>query len=626
MQAEVRLTEPHPPADSFFNMVATISGAFVQATAADVDEVINSALAAIGRFYQADRCYLFKFSADLTTASNSHEWCAPGVSPQLEQLQQLPSAAFGEWYRQWTAGFPSILHDINSLPHDSAEYQLLAPQGIQSLLMLPLKSRDRLLGMFGLDIVRNLQQWSAEQIAGLQLIAGNICSALIRQQIEHQAESLAFYDPVTGLANRQLMLDRILQAQLQSSRSQHYAALLFIDIDDFKTLNDSLGYNTGDRVLKLVGQSLQAVLPSGDTVGRLNADEFLILTEMLSTQRAAAVQEVTDLAAALQAAVAQNAALTQLRPKNTLSIGATLFLGDQLDTDVLITQADMAMHQVKAVGNGLAFFDAEMQLQASRRLLLAHELREAISNDQFELYFQPQLVHPGVVTGAEALLRWRHPTRGILGPYEFIDFAEESGLILPIGELVLRKACQQLALWQRQAGTSRLELSVNISARQFQQPDFTALVIEILQQSGVDAKSLKLELTESMLVDNFEQVVAKMQQLRALGIRFALDDFGTGYSSLVYLKRLPLYQLKIDRGFVDELVQDDNQQAIVRTIIMLGQTLGLEVLAEGVETEAQLKSLLQLGCYHYQGYYFARPLPHSEFEHFLRQHHADLGY
>ncbi len=620
------MTEPHPSADSFFNMVATISGAFVQATAADVDEVINSALAAIGRFYQADRCYLFKFSADLTTASNSHEWCAPGVSPQLEQLQQLPSAAFGDWYRQWTAGLPSILCDINSLPHDSAEYQLLAPQGIQSLLMLPLKSRDRLLGMFGLDIVRGLQQWSAEQIAGLQLIAGNICSALIRQQIEQQAESLAFYDPVTGLANRQLMLDRILQAQLQSSRSQHYEALLFIDIDDFKTLNDSLGYNTGDRVLKLVGQSLQAVLPSGDTVGRLNADEFLILTEMLSPQRAAAVQEVTDLAAALQAAVAQNVALTQLRPKNTLSIGATLFLGDQLDTDVLITQADMAMHQVKAVGNGLAFFDAEMQLQASRRLLLAHELREAIVNDQFELYFQPQLVHPGVVTGAEALLRWRHPTRGILGPYEFIDFAEESGLILPIGELVLRKACQQLALWQRQAGTSRLELSVNISARQFQQPDFTALVIEILQQSGVDATSLKLELTESMLVDNFEQVVAKMQQLRALGIRFALDDFGTGYSSLVYLKRLPLYQLKIDRGFVDELVQDDNQQAIVRTIIMLGQTLGLEVLAEGVETEAQLKSLLQLGCYHYQGYYFARPLPHSEFEHFLRQHHAGLGY
>lgn len=610
---------------SFLQMVATISGAFAQAAAAEIDTVIDQALAAIGHFYQADRCYLFKFADDLATASNTHEWCAAGVTSQLSELQNLSSAEFGTWYTQWQAGMPAVISDVQALPPDSAEYQLLAPQGIQSLLMLPLRSHNRLLGMLGLDVVRCSQQWSNEHVAGMQLIAGNICGALLRQQVERRAESLALFDPITGLANRQLLLDRIHQAQLQSNRSQHYSALLFIDIDDFKTLNDSLGYNTGDRVLKLVGQALAQVLPQGDTVGRLNADEFLVLTEMLSCSRAAAVEEVTALAAQLQQAVLDSQALQQIRPKNTLSIGATLFLGDTQEVDVLITQADMAMHQVKPQGgDALAFFDGELQFQASRRLLLAHELRDALADDQFELYFQPQLVHPGVVMGAEVLLRWRHPTRGLLGPYEFIDFAEESGMIVAIGEQVLRKACRQLALWQQQPARAQLELSVNISARQFRQRDFVQVVQGILKETQIDASALKLELTESMLVDDFDHVVSKMQQLQLHGIRFALDDFGTGYSSLVYLKRLPLYQLKIDRGFIDDLLRDENEQAIVRTIILLGQTLGLEVLAEGVENAGQLKALLQLGCYHYQGFHFAKPLPLAEFEQFLQQHLATL--
>lgn len=610
---------------AFFKMVASLSGEFAQASGAEIDAVIEQALATIGQFYAADRCYLFRFSDDLTTASNTHEWCEVGVTPQLSLLQQLKSADFGEWFLNWHQGLATIIADVAAFPKDSAEYQLLAAQGIQSLIMLPLRDKSRLLGMFGIDVVRSLQHWSAEQIAGLQLIAGNISGALLRQQVERKAETLTFFDGLTGLANRQLMLDRISQAQLQSRRNQQYAALLFVDIDDFKTLNESLGYSTGDRVLQLVAQQLAQVLPHGDTVGRLSADEFLILTEMLSTDRAQALKAVTDLVAALQTAIASSAALSAIRPLNTLSIGATLFLGDSEDIDVLITQADMAMYQVKqANGNGLAFFDAELQAQANKRILLARELRDAITAQQFELFYQPQLVHPGIVIGAEALLRWRHPRRGLLGPYEFLNFAEESGLIIPIGEIVLQLACQQLANWQVQPGSARLELSVNISAQQFRQRDFVARVKAILLEYAVDAAALKLELTESMLVDDFANVVTKMQQLQELGIRFSLDDFGTGYSSLVYLKRLPLYQLKVDRGFIEDLLTDENDQAIVRTIILLGQTLGLEVLAEGVEFEAQLKSLLQLGCFHYQGYYFARPLPLAEFEQFLQQHNRRL--
>lgn len=610
---------------AFFNMVAHISGEFAQASGTDIDLAIEHALATIGQFYCADRCYLFRFSDDLNLASNTHEWCAVGVEPQIQVLQQLSSADFGDWYIQWHQGLPTIIADVAAYPEDSPEFQLLSSQGIQSLIMLPIRSKSRLIGMFGVDIVRTTQKWSAEQVAGLQLIAGNICGALLRQQIERQTEKLTFFDSLTGLANRQLMLNRIAQAQLHGKRSKQYAALLFVDIDDFKTLNDSLGYSTGDKVLQIVAKALSDVLPHGDTVGRLNADAFLILTEMLDTDRANAVKAVTCLVEKVQNAVNHNLLLQQIRPKNTLSIGATLFFGDTEEVDVLITQADMAMYQVKqATGNGLAFFDSELQLQANRRIVLAHELRDAIAQQQFELFYQPQVVHPGMVIGAEALLRWRHPIRGLLGPYEFLDFAEESGLIIPIGEIVLKLACQQLAIWQGHPVSARLELSVNISAQQFRQRDFIPMVQAILASTAADPTALKLELTESMLVDDFANVVDKMRQLQQLGIRFSLDDFGTGYSSLVYLKRLPLYQLKIDRGFVEDLLTDENEQAIVRTIILLGQTLGLEVLAEGVESAEQLKALLYLGCYHYQGFYFSKPLPLKDFEHFLQQHNSKM--
>ncbi|WP_423186052.1 sensor domain-containing phosphodiesterase [Alishewanella sp. d11] len=619
------MSSAFPDELAFFNLVADLSSEFAQASGVEIDLVIEQALAKIGQFYAADRCYLFRFSDDLSLASNTHEWCAMGVSAQMPHLQQLKSADFGDWFVNWHQGNPSIINDVSAFPAASPEYQLLAAQDIKSLIMLPIRSKSRLIGMFGIDIVRSTIQWPAEHIAGLQLVAGNICGALMRQQIERQTEQLTFFDPLTGLANRQLMLKRIAQAQLHSSRCQQYAALLFVDIDDFKTLNDSLGYNMGDKVLTLVAGELSAAIPYGDTVGRLNADEFLILIEMLDSDEAKAVKAVTNLVERLQLRVADNVALKQVRPKNTLSIGATLFQGDSTDVDVLITQADMAMYQVKQnTGNGLVFFDAQLQQQAKRRILLALELRDAIAEQQFELFYQPQLVHPGIVVGAESLVRWRHPTRGLLGPSDFLDFAEESGLILAIGEIVLRLACQQLAVWQSNVATARLELSVNISAQQFRQRDFVAMIQHILAETAADATTLKLELTESMLVDDFANVVDKMRQLQQLGIRFSLDDFGTGYSSLVYLKRLPLYQLKIDRGFVEDLLSDENEQAIVRTIILLGQTLGLEVLAEGVESAGQLNALLKLGCYHYQGYFFAKPLPVKDFEQFLQQHNNKM--
>ncbi|WP_445427630.1 putative bifunctional diguanylate cyclase/phosphodiesterase [Alishewanella sp. HL-SH05] len=603
---------------AFFRLVAAISAEFVLSSANEVDDVINKAIARIGMFYGADRCYVFMFSADLVTASNTHEWCASDVSPQKSCLQNLASAEFGGWFSSWQEGEISRIADISVLEHTSNEYQLLASQGIKSLLMIPLRSNTRLIGMFGIDMVKQLQGWPEAEVAGLSLIAGNICGVLLRKEAEEKAESLAFYDPVTGLANRQLMLDRIEQAQRQSHRNQFYVALLFIDVDDFKTLNDSLGFTKGDEVLKLIGQALQSVLPQGDTIGRFSADEFLVLSELFTAERCKAVQAITELAASLQHTVISNQNLMSIREKNTISIGCTLFLGGQHDTDVLITQADLATYQVKqAGGNGLSFFDITLQEQANQRLNLAKELRQALNQAQFELFYQPQLVHPGVVLGAEVLLRWRHPERGLLGPDAFIRFAEETGLIVEIGEYVLFHACKQLAVWQQTPSTARLELSVNISAKQLKQANFSDKVLDIIKHTAIDASALKLELTESVLVEDFDNVVGIMQILQAKGIRFSLDDFGTGYSSLVYLKRLPLYQLKVDRSFVADLLTDENDQAIAKMIILLGQTLGLEVMAEGVETVEQLKTLFKLGCYHYQGYYFSKPLPLNLFEHYL---------
>ncbi|GGW58997.1 sensor domain-containing phosphodiesterase [Alishewanella tabrizica] len=600
---------------AFFQLVAAISADFAMCAASEVDAVINDALARIGTFYCSDRSYIFLFSPDLATASNTHEWCAAGVPPQQANLQNLSSAELGHWFATWQVGNSTVITDVAALNHASHEYQLLASQGIKSLLMIPLRSNSRLIGMFGIDMVSKIQQWPDAEIAGLTLIAGNICGALLRKQAEVKAESLAFYDPVTGLANRHLMLDRIQQAQLQSNRNQFYVALLFIDVDDFKTLNDSLGFSKGDEVLKLIGQALQSVLPQGDTIGRFSADEFLVLSEMFTSERCKAVQAVTDIAARFQHAILDCPNLTAIRAKNTISIGCTLFIGGQQDTNALITQADLAMYQVKqAGGDALSFFDMELQHQADRRLILAHELRRALNENQFELFYQPQLVHPGLVLGAEVLLRWRHPEHGLLGPDAFIKFAEETGLIVEIGEYVLLHACKQLAIWQHSPGAARLELSVNISAKQLKQRNFSERVLDILQQTNIDPSVLKLELTESMLVEDFDNVVTIMQVLQAKGIRFALDDFGTGYSSLVYLKRLPLYQLKVDRSFVADLLTDENDQAIARMIILLGQTLGLEVMAEGVESVEQLKTLLHMGCYHYQGYYFSKPLPLNEFE------------
>jgi diguanylate cyclase (GGDEF)-like protein/PAS domain S-box-containing protein len=425
---------------------------------------------------------------------------------------------------------------------------------------------------------------------------------------EEEIRRLAFYDPLTKLPNRRLLLEHLAHAQAKSARTLHEGALLFIDLDNFKTLNDTFGHDTGDLLLRQVAERLAACVREGDTVARLGGDEFVVMLEDLGTNAEEAATHAERVAEKILAHLNPPYRIAEQSHHSTPSIGITLFSGHRETLEELLKRADLAMYQAKAAGrNTLCFFDPEMHSVLARRAALEVDLRQGLLDGQFFLQYQPQVDDAGSVTGAEALLRWRHPERGMVSPSEFIPVAESSGLILPLGQWVLEAAARQLAVWAPHPATAGLTVAVNISARQFRDPRFVEQVLRIIEQTGANPQRLKLEITESLLLDDIGDAIAKMTALKSHGVGFSLDDFGTGYSSLSYLKRLPLDQLKIDQSFVRDVLTDPNDAAIARTIVALAQTLGLGVIAEGVETSEQRSFLSEHGCRAFQGYLFGRP-------------------
>lgn len=430
-----------------------------------------------------------------------------------------------------------------------------------------------------------------------------------------EIENLAFYDPLTQLPNRRLLLDRLKQALAASKRSGKRGALLFLDLDHFKTINDTLGHDVGDLLLQQVSLRLVTCVRAGDTVARFGGDEFVLLLEDLSKEELIAATQTETIGHKIQAALNQPYSLAAHKHRSTLSVGATLFNGHEVSVEALLKQADIAMYAAKSSGrNALRFFDPKMQEAITARLELEAELHKAIEQQQFQLYYQVQVGHDGQALGAEALIRWQHPERGLITPLNFIPLAEETGLILPIGKWVLDAACAQLKRWEQHELTRYLSLSVNVSAKQFHQADFVAELEALVVRHAINPARLNLELTESMLLQNVSAMIVKMNALRKIGIRFELDDFGTGYSSLQYLKQLPLYQLKIDQSFVRDIATDNSDRTIVRAIISMAHSLDLEVIAEGVEDEEQRQFLKNNGCNYYQGYLFGRPVPTGTFE------------
>ncbi len=446
---------------------------------------------------------------------------------------------------------------------------------------------------------------------------GTLTDITLRKASEEEIERLAFYDPLTQLPNRRLLQERLKSALASSHRSGQKGALLFIDLDNFKALNDTLGHDMGDLLLQQVAARLNACVRENDTVARLGGDEFVIMLEDLTELTYGSLNQSETIGQKILAAVNLPFKLGTQEYLSTSSIGIALFDGHE-HSDELLKRADIAMYQAKNSGrNALRFFDPQMQHLINARVSLEDNLRKALAHQQFILHYQIQVDSSGYTQGAEALLRWLHPERGLISPAEFIPLTEETGLILPIGHWVLDSACAQLATWQQSAVTNALVISVNVSAKQFFQADFAAQVHACIQRHCINPNLLKLELTESILIKNIEDTIAIMHTLRDIGVQFSLDDFGTGYSSLQYLKKLPFAQLKIDQSFIREIASDKEDQAIVRTIIAMATSLNLNVIAEGVETTEQLQILQNLGCTHYQGYLFSRPVTIENLEELL---------
>ena len=442
-----------------------------------------------------------------------------------------------------------------------------------------------------------------------------------RRQAEEQIRHLAYFDPLTQLPNRRLLMDRLGHAMVSSERSQEFGALMILDLDNFKALNDTQGHDVGDRLLIEVAERLLAGMRKEDSVSRLGGDEYVVMVEGLGTDEAMAAHQAEMIAEKVRQALNRPYAVSANNQPyhSTSSIGLTLFRGQAFSIDVLLKQADVALYQAKDAGrNAIRFFNPEMQAAIDARAAMEVALRQGLERGELRLFYQPQVDRDGGLIGAEALLRWFPANREAVPPNRFIPLAEETGLILPIGQWVLDVACAQLKAWENDARTRDLNISVNVSARQFHQADFVERVRQSLAGSGANPARLKLELTESVVLDKVEDVIGRMQQLDAMGVRFSLDDFGTGYSSLSYLKRLPLEQVKIDQSFVRDVTHDPNDAAIVRAILAMSQSLGIQAIAEGVETQAQRDFLSRSGCAAFQGYLFGKPMPIGEWGNLLR--------
>ncbi|HLO96553.1 MAG TPA: EAL domain-containing protein [Burkholderiaceae bacterium] len=579
----------------------------LQAIARELNAMLDSRMRADARLRQSEERFriAFRTSPDALCITQMSSGRILEVNDSFQPLTG--------WPRELLAG--RTVHDIHLWRHPEDRQRLIQP-------LMKTGTCNNLEAEFN---ARDGRVWTGLMSAQLISLDGMPCILSITRDIserkasEERIHSLSFSDPLTGLPNRRLFMDRLQQAMIGCQRHHRLGALLYVDLDDFKTVNETLGHDQGDLLLKEVARRLGQCVQEGDTAARLGGDEFAIVLDEVDGQRDSAVSHAEAVAEKLLLALKQPYLLGESTQHRTASVGIALF-GHQAEgvleapTEPL-RRAELAMYQAKAAGrNTLQFFDPQMQSIVSARAALESALREAIEQQQFQLYYQPQVNAEGRVVGAEALVRWLDPRRGMISPAEFIPLAESSGLILPLGRWVLETACAQLARWRSMPAFAHLSLSVNVSARQFGEADFVEQVMTTLMRSGARAQALKLEMTESMLATNIEDVTAKMNALKGLGLGFSLDDFGTGYSSLSYLKRLPLDQLKIDQGFVRDILVDPNDAAIAKMVVALADSMGLGVVAEGVETEAQREALAALGCTHYQGYLFSRPLPGPEFE------------
>lgn len=595
----------------FQKLISETSFEFVNARQANVDAKLNAMLHKIGCFFQVDRAYVFLIDHLGSTMTYSHEWCNQGVTPEIETLQNVPLDTFPWWTEQLSSNKLVAIEDVSKLPDEACvEKEQLTQQGVKSAIVIAIEENGEMLGFMGLDSVGSFKKWSKHHIELLKTLSNLLANGLIRIASEKRIEYMAYYDHLTGLPNRTLFSDRLTQAIHLAKRNEKYLGVIFIDLDSFKMVNDTMGHSAGDIVLKEVSQGLTQRLRKTDTVARFGGDEFLILINNLADNEDI-IKVVKNILEMFELPLTINGQEFYI----TGSAGVAVYPFDGEDAETLTKNADVAMYMAKSSGkNQYALCTVDMKEEVKRNIKLSNHLYRAQERDELILYYQPQVeLATGQIIGLEALLRWNHPEMGMIPPNTFIPLAEMNGTINGIGEWVLRTAVRQNKLWQDK-GYPHLRMAVNLSVIQFSNPRLVNTVERILQETGLSPKLLELEITESVATKGAVNIVDTLNRLKQLGVSISIDDFGTEYSSLNRLKELPIDRIKIDKQFIHGIEGNEKDQAITKVIINLAKGLGLEVLAEGVETAQQLEFLNQKMCDEVQGYYYYKPMPAEEIE------------
>lgn len=595
----------------FQKLISEIAFEFVNVRQANVDEKLNDMLHKIGCFFQVDRAYVFLIDHLDSTMTYSHEWCSEGIGSEIGTIQNVPLDMFPWWMEQLNSNKLVTTEDVSKLPEEaSAEKEQLIQQGVNSVIVIPIEENGEMLGFMGLDSVKSFKKWSQYHIRLLKTLSNLLANGLIKIKSEKEIEHMAYYDHLTGLPNRTLFSDRLTQAIHLAKRNEKCIGVIFIDLDSFKMVNDTMGHSAGDTVLREVSRGLVQRLRKTDTVSRFGGDEFLILVNNLADNEDI-IKVVENILEMFELPLNINGQDFYI----TGSAGVAVYPFDGEDAETLTKNADIAMYMAKSRGkNQYACCTVDMKEEVKQNIKLSNHLYGVQERDELILYYQPQVkLTTGQIIGLEALLRWNHPEMGMIPPNTFIPLAEMNGTINGIGEWVLRTAVRQNKLWQDK-GYPHLRMAVNLSVIQFNNPRLVNTVERILQETGLSPKHLELEITESVATKGAANIVDTLNQLKQLGVSISIDDFGTEYSSLNRLKELPIDRIKIDMQFVQGLEGNEKDQAITKVIINLAKGLGLEVLAEGVETAPQLEFLNQKMCDEVQGYYYYKPMPAEEIE------------
>ncbi|MBC8005402.1 MAG: EAL domain-containing protein [Verrucomicrobia bacterium] len=592
-------------------IISQISANFVTVTASNLDDKINGMLKQIGDYSQVDRTYLFHFSKDLKTATYTHGWRNNCIESEMGFVKEVSAAFFPWWMDQMLNNGVVHVPVVEELPLEAAaEKKMLQAQQIKSLISIPVTKNDKVLGFLGFDAVIKNKNWKENHQELLKVLANILADALVKVEAEKEINYMAYYDGLTGLPNRTLFKNRLEQAIHLARRSEKLIGVLFIDLDSFKAVNDTMGHKGGDDLLKQVAKKLTHLVRQYDTVSRFGGDEFLIMIPQFTS-----IEDIQKVAQAIMKAFYTPMTVNDQEFYITASTGIAIYPVDGEDADTLIKNADMAMYASKDGGkNQYTLCTPVMKEDILKKMQMTNSLYRALDRNELVLYYQPQInIATKEIIGLEALIRWKHPHLGMISPATFIPLAEQTGLINPIGQWVLQTACRQNKSWQ-DMGFAPIRIAVNLSVEQFRSPNLAGIVSSTLRETGLPPEYLELEITESIAIKEANYIIHMLNDLKSIGVTISIDDFGTEYSSLSRLKELPIDRIKMAMQFVQGISTNNKDEAIIEVIIHLAKSLGLKIIAEGVETELQVAFLAQAACDEIQGYYYYKPMLAEEVE------------